>query len=77
MVNKTTRDIETNDLVEHDGQIRRLADLAHYMDDEQREEIHAGNEAGESNQQWWERFAAAYPAEADHLIEITPDMRSE
>lgn len=62
----------TNDLVTHSGKTFRLADLAHYMEDAEREEIHAGNDLDETPQSFWDRFVERFPESAQHLTEITP-----
>jgi hypothetical protein len=66
----------TNDLVSHNGKTYRLADLAHYMEDDHREAIHGAVDT-DSPQGFWDAFAAAYPDEAEHLAEITPTTEAE
>jgi hypothetical protein len=64
------------DLVTHKGQVRLLADLAHYMDYEEREAVHF-DVAPCSDQEFWDAFSARFPASADHLVEITPARESD
>jgi hypothetical protein len=60
-------------IVEHGGKRFRLDDLAANMDDEQRDTVHL-NAAPCTPQEFWDTFAARFPASADHLAGITPPV---
>ncbi len=60
------------ELVEHNGKRYRLSDLAHFMEHDQREEIHAGNSLEETDQMFWDRFRERFPEEADRIAGMAP-----
>ncbi len=64
-----------NDAVIHNDKTYSLADLAHYMEYEQREAVHFSDAVPGTSQEFWDEFVSRFPEEADHLASITPTIR--
>ena len=64
-----------SDLVEHDGAIYSLTDLAQYMPEESREALHsewAG--ADDDHAGWWAEYVERYPQDAASAASLAPTL---
>ncbi len=62
------------DLVQHDGSYYRLADLAYYMDDADRETIHSAYRPDDTAQAFWDCYASTFPDSVLIVLALTPSI---